>query len=432
MPAEQIHLDTYEIRNCTLLGDAADVIPGAAVSEAGAASTCAASTARAAVRIKDGIIEAVEYGGSPGAGPGHEASGAGGPTRANEPAPVIDVRGACVVPGLVELHIHGCGEAGVEESVGRPEILEHTARFLSAYGINTFLPTLPCSEDAVGALAGILESNPKLRKRIPGIYVEGPFVNPDKRGGISPALIRKPDPGILDRIIDLGRGYIKMMTVAPELPGAERVIERLLEKDIVPCLGHSDCTAAEALSIMRRAAGREPEAAEEAARFNITHLFNGMSGLSHKRPGLAAVPFLEEECYFELNGDGIHVADEVLSIAHRHLRKDRMILISDAVVSAGLAYGDYSYFGNEVVSDEHGVRYAENGVLIGSNRLIPGVCSHFSRATGCSAAEVLAMVTENPRRLLGLGENWAVRPGMKADLVAIDDSFEVLFNFWGY
>ena len=320
MPAEQIHLDTYEIRNCTLLGDAADVIPGAAVLGAGAASTCAAATAGAAVRIKDGIIEAVEYGGS----------GSGGPARANEPAPVIDVRGACVVPGLVELHIHGCGEAGVEESVDRPEILEYTARFLSAYGINTFLPTLPCSEDAVGALAGILESNPKLRERIPGIYVEGPFVNPDKRGGISPSLIRKPDLGILDRIIDLGEGYVRLMAVAPELPGADRVIDRLLERGIVPCLGHSDCTAAEALSVMRRAGGRKP------ARFNITHLFNGMSGISHKRPGLAAVPFLEEGCFFELNGDGIHVSDEILSMVSRHLRKERMSLVSDAVVSAGL------------------------------------------------------------------------------------------------
>jgi N-acetylglucosamine-6-phosphate deacetylase len=326
----------------------------------------------------------------------------------------------------MELHIHGCGEAGVEESVGRPEILEHTARFLSAYGINTFLPTLPCSEDAVEALAGILESNPKLRERIPGIYVEGPFVNPDKRGGISPSLIRKPDLGILDRIIDLGGGYVRLMTVAPELPGANRVIDRLLERGIVPCLGHSDCTAAEALSVMRRAGGRKP------ARFNVTHLFNGMSGISHKRPGLAAVPFLEEECFFELNGDGIHVADEVLSMVSRHLRKDRMILISDAVVSAGLEYGDYSYFGNQVISDEQGVRYADNGVLIGSNRLIPGVCSHFSRAAGWSAAEVLPLITENPRRLLGLGESCAVRPGMKADLIAIDDSWDVLFNFWGY
>ena len=409
MPAKQIYLDTYEIKNCTLLEGAAE--PGGAEPKATGSFRGGEATPGAAVYVRDGIIEAVEYG---------SVAGAGGSI------PVFDVRGASLVPGFVELHIHGCGETGVEQSVERPAILEYTARFLSAYGINTFLPTLPCSEDAVAALAGVLDADPRLRERVPGIYVEGPFVNPEKRGGISLSLIRKPAPGILDRIIDLGRGYIKMMTVAPELPGAYGIIERLLEKGIVPCLGHSDCTAADALTVMQQAAGKNP------ARFNITHLFNGMSGISHKRPGLAAVPFLEEECFFELNGDGIHVADEMLRIVGRHLRKDRMLLISDAVVSAGLEYGDYSYFGNEVVSDEQGVRYSENGVLIGSNRLIPQVCSHFSRATGCSAAEVLPMVTKNPRRLLGLGESCAVRPGMKADLVAIDDSWDVLFNFRGF
>ena len=375
--------------------------------------------------MRNGVIEAVEYGAAAAGGCPEVFSSA----EKTKPAarPVIDVRGAYVVPGLVELHIHGCGEAGVEQSVEGPEALDKIVRFLSLHGVNTLLPTLPCSEEAVAALAEALDADRKLKQRVPGLYIEGPFVNKEKRGGISPSLIREPDLKALERIIRIGRGHIRMMTVAPELPGAEAVVQRLRENGIVPCFGHSNCTAAEARGVMERTAR-----SASAPPFNITHLFNAMSGISHKRPGLAALPFLDDECFFELNGDGIHVADELLLLCSRHLRKERMLLISDAVVSAGLAHGEYTYFGEKVVSDEKGVRYTENGVLIGSNRLITEVCRHFARVAGAPPAEVLPLVTENPCRLLGLTDRGAVRPGLQADLVALDESYSVLFNFRPY
>lgn len=334
--------------------------------------------------------------------------------------PIHDATGLFILPGFTELHIHGCGTIGVEQAAETPGILARMADFLSDWGCNTFLPTLPFNLPVIESLAAELEDNPRLDKRIPGIYVEGPFVNPGRRGGILPAFMEPPDIVRLEGILQAGRGRIKMMTVAPELPGAERIIRALWEADVIPCLGHSESDL------------KNIPSPPQGKAYHITHLFNAMSPVSHRTAGLSMLPFIDDDVYCELNSDGVHLCDEALLMCGRHLHKDRVILISDAVVSAGLSSGNYTYFGNKVVSDHRGVRYSDSDILIGSNRLVHACADHFRTCTGLGFYDVAAMITRNPQRLLGNKNGGLMASGMPADLIAVDDAYRPHINFNPY
>jgi N-acetylglucosamine-6-phosphate deacetylase len=240
-------------------------------------------------------------------------------------------------------------------------------------------------------------------------------VSLEKRGGIHPQHVQKPDVDVLKRILDLCEGTLKLMTVAPELEGIDRIIDLLFENGVVPCLGHSNGTVRRGLDAAQR------------GTMGMTHLFNAMSPISHKDPGIALVPFLDRDIHFELNGDGIHVAPEILKLCYQALNRERMILISDAVVSAGKAHGRYPFFGRTVVSDANGVRCAETGTLVGSNLLILDVIRNFIGVTGSALAEAMRMATLNPCRLLGLdGQRGSIAVGKRADLVLLGKDLRIV------
>ncbi|MFP4562887.1 MAG: N-acetylglucosamine-6-phosphate deacetylase [Spirochaetia bacterium] len=384
----------YSVYNCTV------ITPRGAV--------------RGRVRVEGGIIVAVEE--EPGP-----------PRRNGAPGGrLIDAEGGYLTPGFVEMHIHGCGSAGAEEVLtGKRDVLEGMAVTLSRFGINTFVPTFPFHMDVMTRLAEELDRKPGLAGRIPGLYLEGPFVSPSKRGGIPPELLRAPDAGYLEEILSASKGSVLMMTVAPELEGSREIAARLLAEGIVPCLGHSAASAGEAL-------GFREFLGIPSRRINITHLFNAMSPLSHKEPGLAAVPFLDDDIYFELNGDGIHIADEILRVCARHLNGERMILVSDAVVSAGEPYGKGEYFRRPIRSGPDGVRYVEDETLIGSNRLIHQAARHYRDVSGLGIEDVIPLVTANPFDLLNMPGGGRIEAGGPADLIVINRNFEVQVNLNPY
>jgi N-acetylglucosamine-6-phosphate deacetylase len=330
----------------------------------------------------------------------------------------IEADGCYVSPGFIELHIHGCSDFSLES--GSPDLLRGMAEFLSGKGINTFVPTVQCNETVIASLVKELEENRELSEKIPGLYVEGPFVNPEYKGGIQTKYIRTPDPEYLKRLIDISNNRIRLMTIAPETANMDEILRILYEHEIIPCFGHSGCD----ISIL--------PALLPHKEYNITHLFNSMSRFSHKNSGLAMLPFLNNDVYFELNADGIHVNDESLRICREKLNSDRMILISDAVISAGDAYGDYLYYNKPVVSNESGVRYKEDNILIGSNRLISDVLKNFLKATKSSIVEAVKAATLNPCRLLGLDHiRGSIEPGKKADLILLDENLDVRKNLSG-
>ena len=344
---------------------------------------------------------------------------------------VYNAGGNWLLPGFVELHIHGCGNLSLEQSTADGSMLHRMCGALSEYGINTFLPTLQANEAALSRLGGELSGNRgdarELQERIPGLYIEGPFVHPEKRGGILPEHIKKPDPGILKRMQEKAGGAIRLMTVAPELEGIDRIMDLMDDLGIIPCFGHSTASADRARAIA------------DERYIHLTHLFNAMSPLSHRDPGLAMLPFLSNTVSFELNGDGVHVHPDMLRMCWRHLNREKMVLISDAVVSAGKPAGEYSYFGKRVVSGGNGVRYRDSGVLVGSHLLIPQVAAAFRKAVGADFSDIVPLLTKNPLSLLfsagGTQQDTGrglLTVGAPADLILVDENFQLLRNFHPY
>jgi N-acetylglucosamine-6-phosphate deacetylase len=371
--------------------------------------------------------------------------------------PFIDVEGNYISPGLVELHIHGCGPYGFE-ALG-PGELRKAAGFLASRGVSLFVPTIQPDQQAVSVLGAALrellsDRNGSHEKwslppaaSAPGLYLEGPFINPEKRGGILPELVHHPDPALLNELYASSRNTILLMTVAPEVENIESLIPAMLEKGIVPCLGHSDASVAETEGFMTalrqdRQEGQKKQKKDGARRtgrpsISITHLFNAMAPISHKRSGLAMVPFVDSgrELFVEVNGDGIHLNADMLRFCYRNLDHDHILLISDAVISAGDAglqngEGALTYFGKPVDSDKEGVRYRESGTLIGSNRLIPDVVHHFVEATGAPLCDAVRFAALNPCRVLGLDHvRGSLEPGKLADIVVFDADMNVIREF---
>jgi N-acetylglucosamine-6-phosphate deacetylase len=322
----------------------------------------------------------------------------------------IDLRDSVILPGLTEMHIHGAFGLGFESLDGGGELAKLAAK-LQSRGIGRFVPTLVWDEGAVVALIDAIESSGLPRSVLPGIYLEGPFIASARRGGIGETQVRKPDLEFLERILSLTRGYLKIMTVAPELDGAPRICARLAEAGVRVSLGHS---AADSLSFL------------PPPPFSITHLFNAMSGFDHRRGGLANIALAGKARWVELNADGVHVSADAMRVASRCVEPGSLILTSDAVVAAGLPFGEFEYFGRKVVSDSEGVRYSDSSILIGSNRLGMEIVLSYCRATGSPLASAIASMSKLPAEVLGLsapGSRGIIEPGASDDLFVWDRDF---------
>jgi len=330
---------------------------------------------------------------------------------------VVDAGGNFVTAGLVETHIHGCGNYAIDSEDENG--VENVVSELKKSGINYLYATVLCHDQAIINIANELERKPHLLNYVNGIYIEGPFVSMEKRGGILPEWIRKPDLDYLKHIIRLGKGFIRMMTVAPELENVTQMIDYLIDNNIIPALGHSGCSLSQINSDIFR------------TKVNITHLFNAMSPVSHRVTGLAALPFLNDEVFFELNSDGIHVSPEVVCMCHKHLNHNRLVLITDAVPGAGSPYGKFTYNGKTVVSDEKGIRYADNDILCGSNCLMNENIRRFIKFTHAPLHEVIKFATLNPCRLMGVdAQRGSIEKGKIADIVIFDSEMNVVRNLF--
>jgi N-acetylglucosamine-6-phosphate deacetylase len=315
----------------------------------------------------------------------------------------IDAKGGYVAPGLVDIHIHGAGHVGWETCTAQG--LSEFDRTLLKRGILRFVPTMMADEAVIRRVAGLLQTA-TCSNRVPGLYVEGPFISPEKRGGVQEQYVRPVDLRYLKKLQRIADGRIRMMTFAPELKDAQKLPAAMRQLRILPCVGHSMATSAEATL----ACGRY--------KVGCTHLFNAMSGLDHRTPGLAAFALNRDQAYVELNPDGIHVAPDLLQVTHRAKRSDRLVLMSDAVVSAGTKPGVYDYMNKKVRSSENGVRYIDTGTLIGSSILLNTGVARFMRFAGVPIHEAIRMASLNPANLLGLGRTTgSLEQGKAADVV---------------
>jgi len=339
---------------------------------------------------------------------------------------IIDLKGDFLSPGLTELHLHGCGRWGFED-MDMTDFRKAT-EFLLNRGITSVIPTFQWDKKAVGNAVEIIRAykNAGGPMSIPGIYIEGPFINPVKKGGISKGAVALPSEKLLAEIIETGGGLIRIMTVAPELSGIKNITELLINNNIIPAFGHSDCRLDEAELLYDFCLSR-------GAQPGMTHICNASSGLSHREPGLAMLPFTRDT-YFELNADSIHVADPMLRLMSRGAPISRILLISDALISAGLTADSNDdktfYYGKEVIPTERGVRSKDDDILSGSASLIPDVIRHFTVATETPIYKAIGTVTQNASRFLGVIGGKIIQ-GAETDLTVFNEKLELQELFTG-
>ncbi len=327
---------------------------------------------------------------------------------------VVELPECYLVPGFVDLQVNG--GFGVDV-VTRPERLGELSAALPATGITSYLPTLVTLP--LGRYPGViggLDLEPRGGANPLGLHLEGPFISPEKRGAHAAEAVASPDPEALGEMLDAG--WVEMVTLAPETPGAGRLIELANARGTVASLGHSAASFEEATSAFERGAA------------SVTHLFNAMSPLHHRDPGLpgAAMAHLRPHC--GMVADGRHVHPEMVRLAFDRLGPDRMYLVTDAMAAAGMCEGEYELAGR-TVSMKDGIPRLEDGTLAGSVLTMDEALRNVLEFTGCPLPEAVHMATATPADLIGAGGKGRLAAGCDADVVALSADLRVEASWVG-
>lgn len=328
------------------------------------------------------------------------------------PGAAEDLDGALVIPGLVDIHVHGC--AGADFSDGDYAGLVRMARYLARRGVTSFAPasmTLPYDalDKAFHAAARLRREGLADGARLMGIQMEGPFLSREKRGSQNPAYLRLPDWDRFLRLYDAAEGLLRIVDVAPELPGAVEFTRRASEKCRV--------------SVAHTAAGYDQAAAVfDAGATHLTHLFNAMSGIHHRHPGPIGAASERENVTAELICDGIHVHPSAVRMAFR-LFPGRICLISDALRCCGMADGSYSLGGQEILLSG-GVARLTGGAIAGSAADLYQ-CMRRAVSFGIPREQAVWAATALPARVIGReSETGAIADGRAADFVICGGELE--------
>jgi N-acetylglucosamine-6-phosphate deacetylase len=328
--------------------------------------------------------------------------------------------GKIIVPGFVDVHIHGAGGHDVME--GTREALEIVTATVAARGTTSLVATtVTASEketrDSVAGIAHFILNTSQYAARelsaeILGIHFEGPFISPARRGVHPAKWIARPSSEMLAQFLAEARGTAQILTLAPELPGAVELISAARKAGLVVSLGHTDATYEQA------------QAAIEAGARHAAHVFNAMRPFSHRGTGVIGAVLTSPKVSAELIADGVHVDEAAMRMLVDLKTAERAILVSDGISATGMPDGNYQ-LGLFEVKVSGGVARNAEGKLAGSTLTLDRALRNIV-ALGVPLASALRMLTANPARQIGLGTRKGVlAPGADADLVFLDDKLEI-------
>jgi N-acetylglucosamine-6-phosphate deacetylase len=328
-------------------------------------------------------------------------------------AVVLDYSGATLAAAFLDVHIHGAAGHDVMEAT--PQALNTIGRFLASHGTGSYLATtvtapLDVTLRSLSGLARLLAKAPNpadLEATRMGIHLEGPFVSHAKRGVHPPEYLLAPDTGVFDRLYEAAEGHVRLMTLAPELPGAAELAAHATARGVRVSVGHSNATAA------------ETRAAIAAGAVSATHTFNAMRALDHHEPGILGVVLTCDSLFAELICDGIHTDPELVKLWWRAKGPKRAILVTDAMSATGMPDGEYQLGGFTVqVADG---KASMGGVLAGSLLTLDRALTKFLAFTGAPLEQALQLLTANPAAMTGLGDRaGSLAVGQPANFVAVD------------
>jgi N-acetylglucosamine-6-phosphate deacetylase len=331
----------------------------------------------------------------------------------------LDATGCTVLPGFMDVHVHGA--AGRDTMDASQEALADMARFYARHGVTGFLATtMTAPYDAIARAVqtvGLMPDQVPGGARILGVHLEGPYLSPEFPGAQPADTIRPPNA---DEFADLAaRGPVRMITLAPERPGAHDLIRAALERDVVVVAGHTSATY------------EECEAAFALGVSQATHTYNAMTGLHHRRPGTLGATLANDAIFAQLIADNIHVHPAAIKILARAKGVARTVLITDAMRAAGLPDGDYDLGGQTVTVRDSQCRLTD-GTLAGSVLTMDRALANFMHATDLPLAAVWPASSRTPATSLGLdGELGSLMPGYRADLVLLDRDHQVVATVVG-
>ena len=308
-----------------------------------------------------------------------------------------------ISPGFIDLQINGAFGIDVGPDVAG---LKELAGELPRTGTTSFLPTaISWPIERYHAFLDALEKASSVRgARALGAHIEGPFLSPARKGAHDPDNIRPIDFGLLKEI--LGSGGVRVMTLAPELPGVKEAAKLLHERGVVASVGHTDATYEETLRAL------------DVGFAKATHLYNAMSSFEHRAPGAVGAVLTDERVRAGIVADGVHVHEGALRLAYREKGPEGLALVTDAMEAAGMAEGEYELSGRRVRLEDGSVRLPD-GTLAGSALTMDRAVRNAVRFLGVPLEDAARMASETPAEILGLAEKGRIALGADADLVIL-------------
>ncbi|HTZ89542.1 MAG TPA: N-acetylglucosamine-6-phosphate deacetylase [Alloacidobacterium sp.] len=322
----------------------------------------------------------------------------------------LDFAGCTLVPAYFDVHIHG--SAGHDVMEGTPEAFTAVGQFLARHGVGAYLATtVTMSMDAtlksLAAMAKLIGSG-EFGARPLGIHIEGPFLSPHKKGAHPARLLQTPSVELFDRMWEASEGKIRLMTIAPELENALEVIRRAASLGVRVSLGHSNADAAAA------------KAGVSAGATTATHTYNAMRNFDHKASGLVGEVLTNDDLFAELVCDGFHVDPAAVKMYWRCKGPERAMLITDAMVAAGMPDGKYKLGELDVIVKD-GKCVIDENTLAGSTLTLDRGVKNFVAFTGAPIDEVSRLASRNPARMTGFAnEVGSLLPGRAADITVLD------------
>jgi N-acetylglucosamine-6-phosphate deacetylase len=330
----------------------------------------------------------------------------------------LDLSGYLLIPGLMDIHVHGGnGNSFDLGGNGLGERLGAYAAWVCQYGVTGFLCSIAAPEP--DALLRLIQSYVEvLEQGLPGaealgLHLEGPYLNPRKKGAFNPAWLYPPQVEQARAFLEAGRGWVRQITLAPELPGAEVIARMYRQAGVTVAMGHTDADYETASAALR-------------SQFNhVTHTFNAQRGFDHRQPGALGAVLASDEVTAEVIADGVHVHAAAIRVLLRCLGVERVVLVSDAMPGAGLPDGIYDLAGNRVTLRDGKATLAD-GTLAGSAALLSQCVRFVKNEVGLPLNQAVQMSSLNAARAIGL--DWrlgSLQAGKDASLAVIDEQVHV-------